>query len=92
LSYRPQWLAGREVAFDATGSPLLLWLFAASALLFITLQVALLTSIRHFSTRVDRGSDGRPIRIVPAVEYFWTALPLFISILFFWAIWRFLSG
>lgn len=100
LSYRPQSLAGVQIAFESTVTPLFLWLFMGSALLFIAIQIILVASVRAFPSRIARGEtipeDGeapgaRDIRILPGAEYFWTALPLLISLLFFWAIWQFLS-
>jgi len=100
LSYRPQSLAGVEMAFGSTATPIFLWLFIGSALLFIAIQVILVTSVRTFPVRIARreaksadseASAGKEIRILPSAEYFWTALPLLISLLFFWAIWQFLS-
>lgn len=100
LSYRPQSLAGVQIAFESTVTPLFLWLFAGSALLFIAIQIVLVASVRTFPSRIARSEtapeDGevtgtRDIRILPGAEYFWTALPLLISLLFFWAIWQFLS-
>ena len=100
LSYRPQSLAGVQIAFESTETPLFLWLFTGSALLFIAIQIILVASVRAFPSRIARGEtipeDGeapgaRDIRILPGAEYFWTALPLLISLLFFWAIWQFLS-
>ena len=100
LSYRPQSMVGIGFNFDPTASPIFLWLFAGSALLFILIQAILVAGVRTFPTRITRGetiseSSGVPsdrdIRILPAAEYFWTALPLLISLFFFWAIWQFLS-
>jgi len=100
LSYRPQPLAGVEVAFGSAAAPIFLWLLAGSGLLFIVIQVILVVSVRTFPLRIARSEanpDGnevptdRDIRILPSTEYFWTALPLLISIFFFWAIWHFLS-
>lgn len=99
LSYRPQWMVV-EATFGPTTAPIFLWLFAGSALLFILIQAALVAGVRTFPTRIARGEttaespgvpSGREIRILPAAEYFWTALPLLISLFFFWAIWQFLS-
>lgn len=39
----------------------------------------------------DRDTGNRDIRILPGAEYFWTALPLLISLFFFWVVWQFLS-
>lgn len=100
LSYRPQPLAGVEMAFGPTATPIFLWLFAGSALLFVVIQVILVVSVRTFPLRIARSdtnpedeeaASDREIRIFPGAEYFWTALPLLISIVFFWAIWHFLS-
>ncbi len=100
LSYRPQSLAGVEIAFGSTATPIFLWLFTGSALLFIAIQTILVASVRTFPTRIARGEttpeDGqvpgeKDIRILPGAEYFWTALPLLISLGFFWVIWQFLS-
>lgn len=100
LSYQPQSLAGVEVAFGSAAKPIFLWLFAGSGLLFIVIQAILVTSVRTFPLRIARSepvpdgnevADDRDIRIHPSAEYFWTALPLLISILFFWAIWHFVS-
>lgn len=39
-----------------------------------------------------KNQAGRAIHLQIGVEYFWTALPLLISIIFFWSIWRSLAG
>lgn len=99
LSYRPEMLAGREIAFSPSAQPLLIWLFAGSALLFIVIQAVLLLGVRTFPSRIARGGSspdggtpkGNDIQIHPAAELFWTALPLVISVLLFSAIWQ-LSG
>jgi len=101
LSYRPGLLAGKALAFGPGVEPYFVWLFAGSALLFVLIQLVLVAGVRTFPTRVSRGGNSqgdsvynsdKEIRIHPGVELFWTALPLFISLLLFWAVWQFWAG
>jgi heme/copper-type cytochrome/quinol oxidase subunit 2 len=97
LSYRPQLLVGIEMSFGSTPPPIFLWLFAGSSLVFILIQAVLVAGVRTFPVRIARGettadgseaSTAKDIRIHPGAEYFWTALPLLISLFFFWTIWQ----
>lgn len=94
VSYQPELFAGKEFAFGPATNSLFLWLFAASALLFVVIQILLVVGTRTFPTRIARDSSGesgeKEIRINPAAELFWTALPLLISLLFFGVVWQFL--
>lgn len=98
LSYRPEMVAGGEIGFSPRLQPLLVWLFAGSALLFLAIQAVLLVGVRTFPTHISRGGSrpdgsdpkGDDIQIHLLAELFWTALPLFISALLFGAIWQLL--
>lgn len=101
LSYRPEVLAGREIAFAPRLEPFSIWLFAGSALLFVLIQFVLVAAVRTFPTRIARSGDSqgnsvyngdKEIRIHAGAEFFWTALPLLISLLLFWAVWQFWTG
>jgi len=101
LSYHPGLLTGREVAFGPVVEPLFVWCFVASALLFVSVQLMLVAGVRTFPTRIFRAgndTDGpvppnqKEIRIHPRAELLWTALPLVISLFFFWASFQTLLG
>ena len=101
LSYRPELLAGKDVALGPDAGPYFVWLFAGSALLFVIIQLLLVVSVRTFPSSVQRGgknwddiipTNDKEIRIHSGAEFFWTALPLFISLALFWAVWQFLTG
>jgi len=101
LSYRPEFLVGTTITTNPAVAPYFAWFFAGSALLFVFIQLLLVVRVRTFPTRISRGGQGQDefvpvseqeIQINTGAEFFWTALPLGISLVLFLVVWRFLPG